>query len=86
MKKLIIIPLVLILSLTIFTVKIYSQKEAAKSMRISQQTFSRVLKKAHKSLANGLVNGATIKIQGGYYIISSRENSPPNNSNKPPIP
>ena len=51
----------------------FSQKEAAKSMRISQQTFSRVLKRARKSLANGLVSGATIKIQGGHYVISSRE-------------
>ena len=50
-----------------------AQKEAAKSMHISQQTFSRVLKRAHRALANGLVNGATIKIQGGQYVISSRE-------------
>ena len=52
-----------------------SQKEAAKSMHISQQTFSRVLTKAHKTLANGLIKGATIKIQGGHYVISSREDS-----------
>lgn len=51
----------------------FSQKEAAKSMRISQQTFSRVLKKARKNLANGLVRGAAIKIQGGQYVITSRE-------------
>ncbi len=50
-----------------------SQKEAAKSMRISQQTFSRVLKRARKILSNGLVRGAIIKIQGGHYVISSRE-------------
>lgn len=51
----------------------FSQKEAAKSMRISQQTFSRILRRAHKQLANGLVRGATIRIQGGAYVISSRE-------------
>jgi len=50
-----------------------SQKEAAKSMRISQPTFSRVLTKAHKTLAAGLIKGATIKIQGGHYVITSRE-------------
>ena len=50
-----------------------SQKEAAKSMRISQQTFSRIFKKAHKSVADALVTGKIIKIQGGYYVISSRE-------------
>jgi len=59
-----------------------SQKEAAKSMHISQPTFSRMLKRAHKTLANGLVSGATIKIQGGYYVISSREDSQPNNLHK----
>lgn len=48
-----------------------SQKEAAKSMHISQQTFSRILRKARKNLANALVNGKIIKIQGGYYVISS---------------
>ena len=54
------------------------QKEAAKSMRISQQTFSRILKRAHKDIANALINGNIIKIQGGHYVISSREtNNPP---------
>jgi predicted DNA-binding protein (UPF0251 family) len=51
----------------------FKQKEAAKSMRISQQTFSRILKRAHKTIAHGLVKGAAIKIQGGHYVISSRE-------------
>jgi predicted DNA-binding protein (UPF0251 family) len=49
-----------------------SQKEAAKSMRISQQTFSRILRKAHKLLAKGITTGSAIKIQGGQYVISSR--------------
>lgn len=53
-----------------------SQKEAAQSMRVSQQTFSRILKRARKSLVHGLISGATIKIQGGQYVISSREDSP----------
>jgi len=51
----------------------FSQKEAAKSMRISQQTFSRILNRARKTLADGLVRGTTIRIQGGQYVISSRE-------------
>jgi len=53
------------------------QKEAAKSMHISQQTFSRVLKRAHKDIANALINGNIIKIQGGHYVISSREENTP---------
>jgi predicted DNA-binding protein (UPF0251 family) len=49
-----------------------SQTEAAQSMRISQQTFSRILKKARKLVAEGIVKGKIIKIQGGYYAVSSR--------------
>ncbi|MFH0762266.1 MAG: DUF134 domain-containing protein [Candidatus Omnitrophota bacterium] len=53
-----------------------NQKAAAKSMHISQQTFSRILKKAHKTIANALVNGAIIKIQGGTYVITSKDSLP----------
>lgn len=49
-----------------------SQKEAARSMRISQQTFSRILRKAHKNIAKGITTGSAIRIQGGQYVISSR--------------
>lgn len=52
------------------------QKEAAKSMHISQQTFSRILRKAHKLIAKGIITGSTIRIQGGQYIISSRIDTP----------
>ena len=52
------------------------QKEAAKSMHISQQTFSRILKKARKSIAKSLIKGSTIKIQGGHYVFSSRDENP----------
>jgi uncharacterized protein len=53
-----------------------SQKEAAKSMRVSQQTFSRIIRRARKVLANALVRGAIIKIQGGTYVFSSKEGLP----------
>ncbi|PIQ90990.1 MAG: DNA-binding protein [Candidatus Omnitrophica bacterium CG11_big_fil_rev_8_21_14_0_20_41_12] len=49
-----------------------SQKEAAKSMHISQQTFSRILNKARQLIAKGITTGSAIKIQGGNYVISSR--------------
>ncbi len=48
------------------------QKEAAESMRISQQTFSRILKQARRKIANSIVLGKIIRIQGGYYIISTK--------------
>ncbi|MBM3255724.1 MAG: DUF134 domain-containing protein [Candidatus Omnitrophica bacterium] len=46
-----------------------TQKEAAKSMQISQQTFSRIIKKAHKAIAQALVKGNIIRIQGGSYCL-----------------
>ncbi|MDD2689730.1 MAG: DUF134 domain-containing protein [Candidatus Omnitrophica bacterium] len=54
----------------------FCQKEAAKSMHISQPTFSRILKRARKVIANCLINGAIIKIQGGHYVISTRQEIP----------
>ena len=54
-----------------------SQKKAAESMHISQQTFSRILKRAHKTIADALVSGKIIRIQGGNYVVSSRENISP---------
>jgi DNA-binding transcriptional regulator LsrR (DeoR family) len=38
------------------------QQEAAQSMRISQQTFSRTLRKARRKTADGIVNGKMIRI------------------------
>src|SRR3989338_2085286 len=45
------------------------QGEAAKFMGISQQTFSRVLRKARKSLAEGLIRGDIIKVKGGSFRL-----------------
>ena len=41
------------------------QQEAAKRMGVSRQSFGRVLKKARKTVAEGLVKGKIIKISGG---------------------
>ena len=46
-------------------------KEAASHMGISRQSFGRVLKRARKVVANGLVNGKIIKISGGSYKLAS---------------
>ena len=43
------------------------QTEAAKKMKISQPTFNRVLRCARKKIADAIVNGKSIKIEGGRY-------------------
>ncbi len=45
------------------------QSEAAGSMGISQQTFSRVLRHARKSIGEALVLGRIIKVGGGVFKI-----------------
>ena len=47
------------------------QEKAARSMRVSQETFSRILKKAHSKVSDALVNGKIIRIQGGNFLIES---------------
>ena len=39
-------------------------EEAAKKMGVSRQTFDRILIKAHKVIADAIVNGKAIQIQG----------------------
>ena len=40
-----------------------SQTDSAKSMRISRQTFGRILNKARRIIANALINGKIIVIK-----------------------
>ena len=49
------------------------QKEAARLMQISQQTFSRILNRARRTVADMVVNGKIIRIQGGSYVIVSSQ-------------
>ena len=42
-----------------------SQEEAAKKMRISRPTFSRIISLAHHKIGDALVNIKAIKIEGG---------------------
>jgi len=41
------------------------QEQAAEKMNISRQTFGRILESAHKKIADALVNGKALSIQGG---------------------
>lgn len=43
------------------------QEEAAKKMNVSQPTFFRLLNSARKKIADAIVNGKAIKIEGGVY-------------------
>jgi predicted DNA-binding protein (UPF0251 family) len=46
------------------------QEEAAEQMNISRQTFGRIIEAAHKKIADVLLNGKALKIEGGEVAIN----------------
>ena len=48
------------------------QVEAAKLMKISRSTFSRIITSAHRKIADGLVNIKAIRIEGGCCEVIKR--------------
>lgn len=49
-----------------------SQDDSAKKMDVSQPTFSRILDSAHKKVAECLVKGKALRVEGGQYIMVGR--------------
>ncbi len=43
------------------------QEECAKSMKISRQTFQRIYNEAKRKIADSLINGKAIRVEGGHY-------------------
>lgn len=48
------------------------QEQGAEKMNVSRQTFQRILASARKKIADALLNGKAIKIEGGNFEISHR--------------
>ncbi|MGB5925806.1 MAG: DUF134 domain-containing protein [Dehalococcoidia bacterium] len=48
------------------------QEECARQMRISRPTFHRILESARKKLADALINGKAIQIEGGNFELAQR--------------
>ncbi len=49
------------------------QEEAAARMNISRQTFGRIIEAAHKKIADVLINGKALKIEGGEVAVNETE-------------
>ncbi len=45
------------------------QEDAAKQMHISRQTFGRIVDAAHNKIADALIHGKALKIEGGSYVL-----------------
>jgi len=49
------------------------QEEAAARMNISRQTFGRIIDGAHKKIADVLIHGKALKIEGGEVSIEGKK-------------
>ena len=47
------------------------QEQAAEKMKVSRQTFGRIIESAHKKVAEALVKGKALKIEGGEFEMAS---------------
>jgi len=56
-------------TLRLIEVEGFPQEKAAESMKVSQPTFSRILKSSRKKIAEAVVLGKAIKIEGGNALI-----------------
>ncbi len=52
------------------------QEEAARRMNVSRQTFGRILDAAHAKVADALVNGKALSIEGGPIEVTAPEAPP----------
>jgi uncharacterized protein len=50
-----------------------SQEEAGKRMGVSRATFGRIVERARRTVADALINGKAIHVEGGNYEIISRK-------------
>src|SRR4030042_967593 len=52
------------------------QEEAAKQMKVSQPTFHRLLLSAHEKIADAVINGRALRIEGGNVIVNMDQMPP----------
>jgi len=48
------------------------QEAAAERMNVSRQTFGNIINSAHKKIADVIVNGKALNIEGGTYIMAEK--------------
>lgn len=51
----------------------FSHEEGGRQMGVSRATFGRILQKARRAVADALVNGKAINIEGGNFKLMSKE-------------
>ena len=52
------------------------QEQAAKEMKISRPTFSRIVEEARRKVADALIHGKALRLEGGTVIMKGKETMP----------
>lgn len=52
------------------------QEQVAEQMKVSRQTVGRILASAHRKIADALVNGKAIRMEGGSVVIRGKSGRP----------
>ena len=60
-------------SIRLADVERLEQEQAAQKMKISRQTFGRILVQARRKIADALINAKAIKIEGGDFVMVKRK-------------
>lgn len=63
-----------------------SHEVVAQQMKVSRPTVTRMLAKAHRAVADALVNGKAIRIEGGDYCLEGQEACCPSCGQRLPTP
>jgi predicted Fe-Mo cluster-binding NifX family protein/predicted DNA-binding protein (UPF0251 family) len=53
-----------------------NQEEAARSMGVSRHTFGRILAEARRAVAEAVIRGMALRIQGGVYVVAGCHRGP----------
>ena len=53
-------------------IEVLEQDDCARKMKVSRPTFARILLSARKGIADALLNGKAIRIEGGHYEMAVR--------------
>ena len=52
------------------------QEQAAKNMKISRPTFSRIVEQARRKVADALIHGKALRLEGGAVVMKEEETMP----------
>jgi len=59
------------------------QEDAARKMKVSRATFARIVEQARHKVAEALIHGKALRLEGGTVVVKARTNQAQGNQNRP---